>query len=132
MITLFLMISFLVHLLFFYIMYRFYKQIKQLKNQDHQALNDILTAFLEELKEENVFLQNKKNQQQDEMNLSKKTPNESDFDILQVAMDKNDGVSTSIEGQAFSLYEQGVTVDEIARKLGRGKTEIELMIKFKR
>jgi DNA-nicking Smr family endonuclease len=113
-------------------MYRFYKQIKQLKNQDHQELNDILTAFLEELKEENVFLQNKKNQQQDEMNLSKKTPNESDFDILQVAMDKNDGVSTSIEGQAFSLYEQGVTVDEIARKLGRGKTEIELMIKFKR
>lgn len=36
----------------------------------------------------------------------------------------------SLTGQAISLYQQGYNVTEIAKKLNRGKGEIELLIKF--
>lgn len=37
----------------------------------------------------------------------------------------------TMEEQAIRLEEQGYTIDEIARKLERGRTEIELMLKFR-
>ncbi len=36
----------------------------------------------------------------------------------------------SLKSSVLSLYQQGKTVDDIAKQLNRGKTEIELIIKF--
>ncbi|XQY93537.1 hypothetical protein ACNRWW_09105 [Metabacillus sp. HB246100] len=35
------------------------------------------------------------------------------------------------EEEALSLYEQGLTIEQIAKKLKKGKTEIELLVKFR-
>ncbi|WP_436375809.1 DUF6115 domain-containing protein [Cytobacillus sp. BC1816] len=37
----------------------------------------------------------------------------------------------SIEDQVFMMKKQGLNVEDIAKKLGKGKTEIELMLKFR-
>ncbi|KON89061.1 hypothetical protein AF332_21210 [Sporosarcina globispora] len=38
---------------------------------------------------------------------------------------------SSMDDQVLSLKKQGMNVEEIAKKLGKGKTEIELMLKFR-
>ena len=43
---------------------------------------------------------------------------------------KEDKLETSLEAQVFQLAKQGISIEEIAKKLNRGKTEIELMIKL--
>lgn len=43
-----------------------------------------------------------------------------------------DIIETSLEGQVMHLIEAGKTVEEIAKQLNRGKTEIELLIKLNR
>ncbi|WP_112180869.1 DUF6115 domain-containing protein [Paraliobacillus zengyii] len=44
--------------------------------------------------------------------------------------DFQDTVEQSLSAQVLSLYNQGESIESIARKLDSGKTEIELMIKF--
>ena len=41
-----------------------------------------------------------------------------------------DVIETSIEGRVLQLVQEGKTVDEIAKLLNRGKTEVELLIKL--
>lgn len=38
---------------------------------------------------------------------------------------------SSMEDQVFMMKRQGLNVEDIAKKLGKGKTEIELMLKFR-
>ncbi|PLT34187.1 DUF6115 domain-containing protein [Bacillus sp. V5-8f] len=38
----------------------------------------------------------------------------------------------TLSEQIFQMHEQGMTIDQIAKKLNRGKTEIELLLKFQR
>lgn len=45
---------------------------------------------------------------------------------------EQDSVEKSVSFQAFTLFNQGESVETIARKLNCGKTEIELMLKFYR
>ncbi|WP_066173088.1 DUF6115 domain-containing protein [Bacillus marinisedimentorum] len=47
-----------------------------------------------------------------------------------IETDHHDTVFSSVESQAFHLHEQGYSAAEIAKKLNRGKTEIELILKF--
>lgn len=44
--------------------------------------------------------------------------------------ESQDIVEKSFSGEVLSLYNQGESIESIARKLDSGKTEIELMIKF--
>ncbi|WP_240335286.1 DUF6115 domain-containing protein [Paraliobacillus sediminis] len=44
--------------------------------------------------------------------------------------ESHDTVEKSLSAQVLSLYNQGESIESIARKLDSGKTEIELMIKF--
>ncbi|CAH0346163.1 hypothetical protein [Bacillus sp. CECT 9360] len=39
--------------------------------------------------------------------------------------------SQSLPQDIFEMYDQGLTTEEIAKKLNRGKTEIELLLKFR-
>ncbi|WP_053219634.1 DUF6115 domain-containing protein [Virgibacillus senegalensis] len=45
---------------------------------------------------------------------------------------QQDTVEKSMTAEVYSMYDQGYTIDEIAKKLDKGKTEVELMIKFHR
>lgn len=40
-------------------------------------------------------------------------------------------IPSSMEDQVFMMKRQGLNVEDIAKKLGKGKTEIELMLKFR-
>ncbi|HEX7065317.1 MAG TPA: hypothetical protein VF199_09665 [Bacillales bacterium] len=44
--------------------------------------------------------------------------------------EKEDHVDSSVEAQALFMAEQGMSYGEIAKKLGRGKGEIELFIRL--
>ncbi|MCS0787189.1 DUF6115 domain-containing protein [Cytobacillus pseudoceanisediminis] len=40
-------------------------------------------------------------------------------------------IPSSMEDQVFMMKKQGLNVEDIAKRLGKGKTEIELMLKFR-
>lgn len=44
--------------------------------------------------------------------------------------DEVEFIQPSLEARVFSLYDQGLSTEEIARKLDCGRTEVELMLKF--
>jgi|SRR5699024_4977775 len=44
--------------------------------------------------------------------------------------EKEDSIETSIESQIMRLAQEGKSIDEIAKQLNRGKTEVELMLKL--
>ncbi|MGE7922269.1 DUF6115 domain-containing protein [Viridibacillus arvi] len=55
-----------------------------------------------------------------------------DFDaVLQTVEETAVGIEFSIEDQVRELYSQGRSIEEIAKSLQKGKTEIELILKFK-
>ncbi|SDB88936.1 hypothetical protein SAMN05421734_102195 [Pelagirhabdus alkalitolerans] len=45
-------------------------------------------------------------------------------------INEQDTYEQSFAGEVLSLYSQGYTTDEIAQQLNRGKTEVELLVKF--
>ncbi|MBM7572050.1 hypothetical protein JOC48_002553 [Aquibacillus albus] len=45
---------------------------------------------------------------------------------------EQDTLEQSISAKVYALYDQGETIESIARKLDCGKTEVELMLKFNR
>jgi len=44
---------------------------------------------------------------------------------------RNDFSTLPLEKQAFLLEKEGLTIEQIAKKLHKGKTEIELLLKFR-
>ncbi|MDF2039740.1 hypothetical protein P2R12_22630 [Cytobacillus oceanisediminis] len=42
-----------------------------------------------------------------------------------------EAIFSSMEDQVFVMKKQGMNLEDIAKKLGKGKTEIELMLKFR-
>ncbi|AGT31563.1 hypothetical protein M493_06335 [Geobacillus genomosp. 3] len=53
-----------------------------------------------------------------------------DIESIEDVLDLSSSVSTA--DVARHLYDEGATVEEIAKKLQRGKTEVELLLKFDR
>ncbi|MEW8971205.1 MAG: hypothetical protein AB2411_11290 [Mesobacillus sp.] len=45
--------------------------------------------------------------------------------------DKEEFIQSSLFDQVLHMKNQGMTIEEIARKLDKGKTEIELLLKFR-
>lgn len=143
MIYLLLLISFIIHLLTFVV-------IKQLKEhlarpdqimseltEKQKEIEDLLAVYLLEMREENIRLESLLNQDEEgqvpmneeKLMLREKENNYQAFRPI-VSTDKKDIVEQSTEGKVLSLYENGESVESIARKLNRGKTEIELYLKF--
>lgn len=46
-------------------------------------------------------------------------------------MEKEEIYVQSLTAQALLLQEQGMELDEIAKKLNKGRTELELLLKFR-
>lgn len=126
--------------------------------QQKAEIEDLLMAYTTEIKDENDKLLNKMNRQQmtsapadlsgkkvdqpvDEPLLkatlhqspaNKREENETKPTYVPPLPNEEEQYETSIEMQALKMYKEGYTVTDIAKKLKKGKGEVELMVKFHR
>ncbi|MFG6115091.1 DUF6115 domain-containing protein [Halobacillus sp. MO56] len=131
------------------------KKAEELESRQKQVAEDIeqmFTAYLLEIKEENERFQQMLNMEEKtathyspshpERNRVSEAENpvhtgQQDFEkqskpVYQPLMPGNEQVNyePSFSTQVFALQDQGYSIEEIARKLNRGKTEIALILKF--
>lgn len=144
MIALLFIISFLFHIVFMIIIYQLYQQLQMMKQQNEQHLETVLENFLLEIKEENRRLQMELDESSQETFQEQKTPSTSGKDPILSYVNLNsdedentykqekqeDKVETSLEGQVLQLYKKGLSAEEIAKKINRGKTEVSLILKL--
>ncbi|MED3781243.1 hypothetical protein B5V89_04210 [Heyndrickxia sporothermodurans] len=132
------------------------------QKQTMKEMEDIFTAYIEELKEENEQFINKFKSIQNEQNsdeaiektshhhpaIEKRTNevnevNSDNYNRMYAAKSYQNSVGMnkdlkkevqdetgSLIDKVIFLQKKGLTNDEIAKKLNKGKTEIELMVKF--
>ncbi|WP_026570339.1 DUF6115 domain-containing protein [Sediminibacillus sp. JSM 1682029] len=166
MLTFLLFISLLLHIFTFIAIRLLFQKLQQNgyagqeKTDTLQQTEEILSAFLHEIREENDRLlkgldQNpstyKQSVPKDEevVPVSNKTERVQPYKpshrkphtsttadhpeyVPPIPEVQQDTIEESVTAKVYSLYDQGYTVDEIAKKLDKGKTEVELMVKFHR
>jgi len=152
MVSLLLIISFLLHIILLIAIYFLYQQLEQVKHSKNKQIETVLENFLHEVKEENERLQQQlqeQNHTQEERMNRDEAPsvyeNKLDQMVNHVQNRENikqkvapeppvdqkvDKLETSLEAQVFQMAKAGMSADQIAQKLDRGKTEIELMLKL--
>lgn len=146
----------LILLAIFFIILLFIKlsKVQQLEQEYRtliQEAEDTITSYVLELKEENsTFLQKLSYQKPSESRVDKQEcidTREEDLtegdlrDLLTQEKVREDEMGTLVEEKPFEewnykdqvkhLCEQGLSSTEIAKKLNKGKTEIELLMKFR-
>lgn len=151
--TILLIISFILHLILLAAVYYLHQRLQELNAHRSQETELLLSRFLDEIRQENRQLQ-------DQLKQSKTThPEESSTDApsdysspvpqgptntipysnttikkadfpAPTPIAKDDKVETSLESHVFQLYKEGLSPEEIAKRMNRGKTEIELLIKM--
>ncbi|MDC3416374.1 DUF6115 domain-containing protein [Aquibacillus salsiterrae] len=161
-----LLLSFLLHVFTFILIktlrdkWKVVQVIEETQAKNKEELENLLTFYLMEIKEENEKLNqilNEKiktkpeqtkqaesfpDQGKEQQTTSTKTPypsqkkpnyvNETNSYVPPFELVNEDTLEQSPSAKVFSLYDQGESVEKIARKLGLGKTEVELMLKFHR
>ncbi|QTM99438.1 hypothetical protein ERJ70_09055 [Sediminibacillus dalangtanensis] len=167
MLTFLLFISLLLHIFTFIAIRLLFQKLQQNGNEGQakidslQQSEEMLSAFLHEIREENDRLLKELDEPTSKnKHTAQKNSNEgvsSAFEEEQAPPYKQsyrkrytsdkaedseyvppmpevqqDTVEESVTAKVYSLYDQGYTVDEIAKKLDKGKTEVELMVKFHR
>lgn len=150
-------ISFILHLLTLLAIVIVWKKSEASEKQDiervKREMEDILLAYSTEMKEENeAFLK-----ELETMNTSSRVPLHSpstsktndkpkskandkpkqsdereveDNDYTPPIIDEKEQFGPSLLAEVLSLQKKGYTLDEIAKKLDKGKGEVELLIKF--
>ncbi|WP_417900537.1 hypothetical protein ABN702_10040 [Bacillus haimaensis] len=157
--TLFLVINFAVSLLAIFlviILYIKFSNIQQLEQDYHKLLKEAeetIGSYVYELKEENeAFLaklpeRNKVVKEQPrnttERSIDEKEPEitQDDINALLGGSEQSDSIDNNEKPKAFEelstyeqvaiLLEEGYSMEEIAKKLDKGKTEIELLWKIR-
>ncbi|WP_088005951.1 DUF6115 domain-containing protein [Indiicoccus explosivorum] len=97
-------------------------RIKELEQRQEQIVEEMeysLTAYLIEIKEENDRLL-------DRLETGKQEAQQSPVPAESAEPEK-----PAARTEAEALYLRGFTIEEIARQLGTGKTEVELLLKFR-
>ncbi|MGY3713894.1 DUF6115 domain-containing protein [Sutcliffiella cohnii] len=133
-------------ILLFFILYTKMSKVHSLENEYRQLLKEAeetISSFVFELKEDNERLLKKLstnstsehnsdkedvNQQHSFVYTEDATKSEDLKELLQYG-ERSQPLSTN--EQAKELKNNGYSIDEIAQKLGKGKTEIELLLKFR-
>ncbi|KGP92883.1 hypothetical protein N780_11075 [Pontibacillus chungwhensis BH030062] len=138
------------------------KELEKRQEQIAKEIEDTFTAYLLEIKEENVQLLNKLEEngdngekvkaQEEPYDLNSRKNINSSISTNQIegaevtrqewsnkggassyqppVPEEQDHYQPSIESSIIQMYNEGVTVEEIAKELDRGTTEIELTLKF--
>ncbi|MGP4059854.1 DUF6115 domain-containing protein [Halobacillus sp. H74] len=122
------------------------RQAEELELRQKQVaseIEDLFTSYLMEIKEENrrmgEWVTQKKDKQEPEAHVMESSSKETD-ETMEVSESKDytppepveDGevYQPSIHSQVFELKKEGYTIEEIAKQLNKGKTEVELLYKF--
>ena len=128
----------LLHIVAFWLIFTLKNKLEQIKITNPNDIIQLLEHYLAEIKEENKQLrdeldnnissieENKDTIQQD---LNKRERNQA-IEDMELAIEKDDLMETSMEAKILHLHHQKFSPAEIARKLNCGKTEVELIIKF--
>lgn len=112
--------------------------MQALKQSKNIEMKELMDGFLTEIREENnrlkrgLYEQKQSENQQPSMNDTLVKTEAPKQHVELPVEEKKDEFSPSIQGQVYQLYDQGVPIEEIAKRLDRGKTEIQLMVKFKK
>lgn len=155
--TVLVMISLVLHAAAFYfilLLFTRYSAIKNLEQEQRKLLEEteqILTGYILEMKEENERLLNELGNANSPLRFSEEEKPEVKEESsvkksdelpahLEAIADINDTIEISstvpeqekrLKDYVLELSDQGLTAEEIAKELGRGKTEIELILKFR-
>ncbi|MBC5635989.1 hypothetical protein H8S33_04015 [Ornithinibacillus sp. BX22] len=135
-------VSFLLHIISIVAIYALSKQLSMNKSKDSSEFISLMENYLEEIKEENRRLQKELANIQPTAKNEDAPINVEDEPSLKV--EEHEEIPTSLPGsdivkdevevsqhsRILQLYKEGLGAEEIARKLGCGKTEVELIIKF--
>ncbi|HLR42410.1 MAG TPA: hypothetical protein VK067_04095 [Pseudogracilibacillus sp.] len=144
-----LIISFLLHIILLTAVFQLHQQLQKTKKQTNDEIEEVLSLFLEEIKMENEQLkgmlsqskvENKPQVQQE--TVEKKAgatkqaveiSNDVEPPILPIDTlinKQQDVVEQTVESRIVSMYEEGLSIEEIAKQLHRGKTEVALIVKM--
>lgn len=136
-------VSFLLHVIFFIIIYYLFQQIQSLKQVKTKEVTDLFEHYLQEIKQENRRLETKvtSNHSYDlHKDMVQPAPNTIPHERNSAIINEekhilpteaiNDHYEASLEAQILQLHDQGNPIEEIAKKLDCGKTEAALVIKF--
>lgn len=146
--------SFILHIISITAIFLLFQQVQATKHNQKEQIETMLHNFVEEIRVENERLQAKlqsnlaekqfePNVNTNERNRHISKPNEKVTNRLMqnvkagnitnklVQTEKReDKVETSLESKILQLHEQGLSHEEIAKKMNRGKTEVELFLKM--
>lgn len=141
--TVIITISFILHIITMMIIYHLVKQLRGLKGTSTKEIQAVFDVYLQEIKEENNRLQQeinkntlkatKQNQyQHPNTNVSRQDipVTKATYRPPQQLETANDLLETSLQSQMLQLYDNGLSTEDIAKKLNCGKTEVELSIKM--
>ncbi|RDY72131.1 DUF6115 domain-containing protein [Halobacillus sp. SY10] len=124
------------------------EELELRQKQVASEIEDLFTSYLMEIKEENKRMESlvrKKSAPSDSQNTQNENRNDkvNSHSEKKVIADKEaspsytlpelnekESYQPSFHSQVFELKEKGYSNEEIARKLDKGKTEIELLFKF--
>ncbi|WP_066193799.1 MULTISPECIES: hypothetical protein [Gracilibacillus] len=151
-----LLISFLIHLVTFIIIKQWKKKVDAVEEaelrmkEQSRSLEDTLALYLVEIKEENAALIERLEAEQSSSRTKEpivtnaeqpphqetEQPDEAvetltaDYQPITEVDQVEDKLEQSLIAQALHLQDKGYTIEGIAKKLNKGKTEIELLLKF--
>ncbi|WP_404452648.1 hypothetical protein LG329_00685 [Virgibacillus necropolis] len=138
-----LIISFLLHIVAFIAIYQLYKQAQLPKQEStSQDMMELFELYLSEIKEENKRLEetlldrreyNPKGETNPIPQFKEKPEHQEHIaDDTYTAPEVDDDVQyeTSLQAKVLQLHDQGLASGEIARKLNKGKTEVDLIVKL--
>jgi hypothetical protein len=144
-----LLFSFLIHIVTLYVLFRLHQNQKAVPAETAQKeIEGLLAAYVNEIKEENDNLihrlgqnngsedvENRPEKESETESLKSKEQMETDHEDIQYSPPVSQGEDSfeqSLAARALFLEKQGCNHEEIARKLNKGKGEIELLLKFRR
>ncbi|WP_067729429.1 DUF6115 domain-containing protein [Oceanobacillus damuensis] len=143
MISFLLIISFLLHVIGMAAIYKLYQQLASLKTQDAKEIEGLFEAYLQEIRNENRRLQDQlltaeKNSEtikdSSESAASQETiatDVKEEFSEPYAAGDgPEDILEASLESRVLQLHSEGLSQNDIARRLNCGKTEVEIILKL--
>jgi len=152
--SLLLIVSFLLHAVLLITIYQLYQQLQQVKQTKENESYQIVQQFIAEIKEENKQLQARlatqtasynvhaHHQVEDESHRTSSSKTErtissnnektmNNVDSITALTDKKrEQMEVSFEAMVLQMHNQGFDVDQIAKQLNSGKTEVDLIIKL--